>query len=164
MGNRISADKRLLMLLILGIMLCGICMGRSDMTVNAKEKTFIIDAEMLPGNQSVYEIQLQVENKWDDWEGTVRQRLNENSYSGLNDCAYDTELSLPQGSTKQFVVRVPKDSIERTDGVVQVSLIARDEQEVAKKEFKRLLQMEEELHFLGFDDVKKKMVKREAVS
>ena len=68
MGNRISADKRLLMLLILGIMLCGICMGRSDMTVNAKEKTFIIDAEMLPGNQSVYEIQLQVENKGDDWE------------------------------------------------------------------------------------------------
>lgn len=128
MGNRISADKRLLMLLILGIMLCGICMGRSDMTVNAKEKTFIIDAEMLPGNQSVYEIQLQVENKGDDWEGTVRLRLNENSYSGLNDCAYDTELSLPQGSTKQFVVRVPKDSIERTDGVVQVSLIARDEQ------------------------------------
>ncbi len=149
MGNRISADKRLLMLLILGIMLCGICMGRSDMTVNAKEKTFIIDAEMLPGNQSVYEIQLQVENKGDDWEGTVRLRLNENSYSGLNDCAYDTELSLPQGSTKQFVVRVPKDSIERTDGVVQVSLIARDEQEVAKKEFKRLLQMEEDAFIMG---------------
>ena len=28
----------------------------------------------------------------------------------------------------------------------------------------KLLQMEEELHLLGFDDVKKKMVKREAVS
>ena len=28
----------------------------------------------------------------------------------------------------------------------------------------KLLQMEEELHFLGFDDVKKKMVKKELIS
>lgn len=149
MENRIITNRKLFILLIFGIVLCGICMGRAGMTASAKEKTFIIDAKMLPGDQSVYEVQLQVENKGTDWEGTVRLRLDENYFSGLNDCAYDTELSLPQGSTKQFVVKVPKDSIERTDGAVQVSLISRNEQEVAKQEFKRLLQTEEDAFIMG---------------
>lgn len=130
------------MLLILGIVFCSACIGSKGMTVSAKEQTFFIDAKMLPSNQSAYEIQLKVENQGLDWEGTVRLRITEDYYGELNDCAYDTELSLPQGSTKQFVVRLPKDSIERTDGMVQVTLISKDGDEASRKGFGRLLQEE----------------------
>ena len=137
------------MLFILGIIFCGVCMGRAGMTVRAEEQTFIIDARMLPSNQSVYEIQLKVENQGQDWEGTVRLKMNEGYYGAFNDCAYDTELALPQGSTKQFVVRVPKDSLERTDGVVQVTLLDKSGDIAAQKEFGRLLQAEADSLAMG---------------
>lgn len=119
------------------------------MTVRAKGQTFIIDAKMLPSDKYAYEIQLKVENQGQDWEGTVRLRTTENYYGGLNDCAYDTELSLPQGSTKQFVVKIPKDSLDRTDGVVQVTLLDKNAGEVAQKEFGRLLQEEVDALTMG---------------
>ncbi|MDE6389329.1 MAG: hypothetical protein K2L82_16190 [Lachnospiraceae bacterium] len=149
MGIKIRRNKRFCMLLILGIVLCGVCMGKAGMTVKAKEQTFVIDAKMLPSDQSAYEIQLQVENQGQDWEGTVRLKITEDYYGGLNDCAYDTELSLPQGSAKQFVVKVPKDSIDRTDGAVQVTLLSQKEGKVAQKEFRRLLQEEVEALTMG---------------
>lgn len=137
------------MLLIFGIVLCGVCMGKAGLVVRAEEQTFVIDAEMLPSNQSAYEIQLKVENQGQDWEGTVRLRVTADYYGGLNDCAYDTELSLPQGSMKQFVVRIPKDSLDRTDGAVQVTLLHKDAGTVAQKDFGRLLQTEVEALTMG---------------
>lgn len=137
------------MLLILGIVFCGVCMGRAGMTVRAEEETFIMDARVLPSDQSVYEIQVTVENRGKDWEGTVRLRMTEGPYEVLNDCAYDTELALPQGSTKQFVVRVPKDTLDRTDGVAQVTLLDKKADMVAQKEFGRLLQAEVDSLMMG---------------
>ncbi|MBD5546649.1 MAG: hypothetical protein HDQ97_04535 [Lachnospiraceae bacterium] len=148
MGNKIRISKSFFLLLAFGILLCGVCIGRADMTVKAKEQTFLIDAEMLPSDQSAYGIQLKVENQGQDWEGTVRLRMI-SDYGGSNDCAYDTALSLPQGSTKQFVVRVPKDSIDRTDAVVRVTLLDKNAGEVARKEFGRLLQEEADALTLG---------------
>lgn len=136
------------MLLILGIVLYGTFMGRAGMTVRAKEQTFIIDAKMLPSDRSAYEIQLKVENQGQDWEGTVRLRMMNNLLMEL-DCVYDTELSLPQGSTKQFMVSVPKDSLDRTDGVVQITLLDKNESVVAQKEFERLLQAEVDALTMG---------------
>lgn len=161
------------MLLTFGILLCSLCMGRTGMPVRAETiagmqtdvqedvqpdmQTFIIDAQMLPSDQSAYEVQLKVENQGQDWEGTVRLMLIKDLspaagtvyYVRPNDCAYDTVLSLPQGSTKQFVVRVPKDSIDRTDGVVQVTLLDKNEDKVAQKEFGRLLQAEADAINIG---------------
>lgn len=155
MGNIIRINKRFFMLLTFGILLCSVCMGRAGMPVRAETiagmqtdvqedvqpdmQTFIIDAQMLPSDQSAYEIQLKVENQGQDWEGTVRLMLT-GYYGRPIDCAYDTVLSLPQGSTKQFVVGIPKDSIDRTDVVVQITLLDKNSATVAKKEFERLLQ------------------------
>ena len=155
MGNRIGRSRRFFMFLIWGIVLCGIGTGSACMTVNAEEQngieeqtgtgeqTFILDAKILPSEQSAYVIQLKVENQGPDWEGTVRLMMTELITIGAsNNCAYDTHLTLPQGSTKQFEVRIPKDSIDRTDGVVQVTLFAQNGDKVAKQEFGRLLQAE----------------------
>ena len=149
MGNRIGRSRRFLMFLIWGIVLCGIGTGSACMTVNAEEQTgieeqtFILDAKILPSEQSAYVIRLKVENQGPDWEGTVRLMMTELiTIGGSNNCAYDTHLTLPQGSTKQFEVRIPKDSINRTDGVVQVTLLTQNGDKVAQKEFGRLLQAE----------------------
>lgn len=133
----------------MGMLLCVMGVGKAGMRASAKEQSFAIDAKLLPGNQSAYEVQLQIENKGQDWEGEVRLRITEDYYGGLNDCAYDTKLSLPQGSTKQFVVRVPKDSIERTDGIVQVNLLSENGDVAARQEFGRLLQAEADALILG---------------
>lgn len=152
------------MLLVFGILFCGVCMGRAGMPVRAETiagmqtdvqedvqpdmQTFIIDAQMLPSDQSAYEIQLKVENQGQDWEGTVRLMLT-GDYGRPINCAYDTELSLPQGSTKQFVVGIPKDSIDRTDVVVQITLLDKNAVTVAKKEFERLLQTRADALYMG---------------
>lgn len=119
------------------------------MTVRAKEEAFIVDAKMLPSGQSAYEIQLKVENQGQDWQGIVRLRMTEDYYGGLNDCVYDAELSLPQGSTKQFVVKMPKDSLDRTDGLVQVTLLDKNGVKVSEKDFGRLLQEEADALTMG---------------
>ena len=141
MGNRIR-------IIIFGIVFCAVCMGRAGMAVRAKEQPFIIDASMLPSTKYAYEIQLKVENQGQDWEGTVRLKMTE-SYYGGNNCAYDTELSLPQGSMKQFMVRVPKDSLDHTDGLVQVTLLDKNGEKAAQKEFGRLLQTEADALTIG---------------
>lgn len=146
MKNKIRINKRVFMLLAFGILLCAVCMGRAGMTVRAKEQPFIIDAKMLPSTKSAYEIQLKVENQGQDWEGTVRLRMTKSYY---NNCAYDTVLSLPQGSMKQFVVRVPKDGLNYTDGVVQVTLFDKNGEKAVQKEFGRLLQTEADVLTMG---------------
>lgn len=157
MGNKIRRNKRFFMLLIFGILFCSAALGKAGMAARAEERTdvredvevFLIDAQMLPSDRSAYEIQVKVENLGLDFQGTVRLKLVEDYYGGANDCAYDTELSLPQGSTKQFVVRIPKDSIDRTDGVVQVTLLDKNAFIVAQKELGRLLQAEADALTMG---------------
>lgn len=144
MGNRSNRNRKVLRVLALGALLLGLCLGSTGITVRAEEQAFTIDAQMLPSDQSAYEVQLTIENQGSDWEGTVRLNVGENLYSGsygsARTCAYDTTLSLPSGSTKQFVVRVPKDSLERTDGIVKVTLLDKDGDRTAHREFDRLLQ------------------------
>lgn len=142
MGNKVRRNSVFYRILLFGILLCSVWMGCVSMTVRAEEQNFTIDARMLPSNESAYEIQLKVENQGPDWEGTVRLMVTAGYYGVNSDCAYDTELSLPEGSTKQFVVRIPKDSMERTDGIVQVTLLDKNGDNVVQKEFGRLLQTE----------------------
>ena len=149
MENKIRINQRLFRILIFGLIICGVYMGSAGLTVRAAEQEFGIEAKMLPSDQNAYEIQLKVENQGQDWEGTVRLMMREDYYGRLNDCAYDTELSLPQGSAKQFVVKVPKDSIDRTDAIVQVILLDKKAGKVADKEFGRLLQTEADALTMG---------------
>ena len=54
-------------------------------------------------------------------------------------CAYDTVLSLPQDSTKQFVVRIPFGSIDDQDDPLKVSLLDKKGNVLAEKSYKRFL-------------------------
>lgn len=137
-----GVKRKIFTVLALGILLLGCCLGRAGITARAEGQAFTIDAQMLPSDKRAYEVRLTVENQGLDWEGTVRLTIGERYYNESNLCAYDTALSLPSGSTKQFVVRVPKDSVERTDGVVRVTLLDKDETRVALKDFDRLLQVQ----------------------
>ena len=133
----LKKNGRFLAALTLVILL--VSMFRKDMMITAhaeSESAFSIEAELLPGDTETYDIRLTVENLGADWEGVVRLTVNE---SYRKPSAYDTALSLPQGSRKQFVVRVPMVSIDSTDGTVIVTLLNRDDEEAAVKEFKRFL-------------------------
>lgn len=138
MMNRKRTIKRICLTVLSAALLLGSLLRRDAlMTARAaSEDGFIIDAEVLPSDAGAYSIRLTVGNSGDDWEGAVRLVVDEDYRVP---CAYDTWLSLPQGSRKQFVVKVPVDSVESTNGTVVVSLVDKKEEKAAEKEFKRLL-------------------------
>ena len=127
------------------VFLCSILLGTAGITAQAAEEedddggAFVIEAQVQPSDDPVFQIQLTVANLGGDWEGIVRLRLD-NGYVASGGCVYDTVLSLPQGSTKQFAVKMPKDGIDRTDGIVAVTLLDQKSRTVAKKDFPKLLQ------------------------
>lgn len=137
-GIKSGLMAKLLVVWGLGILLGGICFGSAGMTAQAEEQDFIIDAVKLPQSQDTYDIRLTVQNNGADWEGTARLMIEER-YS-WNATAYDTALSLPQGSTKQFTVRIPRGRMESLSGTVKVYLLDKKSHKSAEKEFNRLLQ------------------------
>ena len=111
------------------------------------DSAFSIEAEALPSDRGTYNVRLTVENRGEDWEGTVRVIVEEQYWKP---CAYDTALSLPQGSRKQFVVSIPMNSISSsTNGTVNVALLDRKGEETAKQRFNRLLEGELEALSMG---------------
>ncbi len=131
-------DKRIKRNWITGIcLLVGLvylCMCKT--TTYASEYQFSIDAQVLQIDAETYDIQVTVKNAGRDWEGAARLIVDE-QYSTKD--AYDTILSLPQGSTKQFEVKVPISSVEDTDGTVYVSLWDKKDKMVAEKKLSYLL-------------------------
>ena len=117
-----------------------------DMYALAEEDAFVIEANKLPTNEETYNIQLNIENIGADWEGTVRLTVEEDY---LYPTAYDTILSLPAGSTKQFVVRVPLNSMEDTTGTVTVTLLDKKEEVVQFEVFRKLLKDEDDCLVMG---------------
>ncbi len=150
-NNKSGTCGRLLKLFVMGILLAGMCAAGAGEKVSAErnpegnsedvlsEYSISIQADMLPSVKDTYDIRLTVENFGENWEGTMRLMVNIDRYGQPS--AYDTVLSLPQGSTKQFVVKVSKDSLENLnmDGTVRVTLLDRKSNKSAEKEFQRLL-------------------------
>ncbi len=116
---------------------CNVCVHASGQVKNNPD--FDISAVMIASDKDTYNIQLDVENKGKDWEGTVRLLPSENYYIPT---AYDTALTLPSGSKKQFVVKVPKGSGESLDGDVKVLLLNKKSKVVAEERVKGLLLQE----------------------
>lgn len=110
------------------------------------EGAFEIEATKLPSNEETYDIQLNIENAGADWEGTVRLSIAEMYRSQT---AYDTILSLPGGSAKQFVVKVPIISMEDTNGTIIVTLLDKEQKVVAEKEFSNFLKEADEFLDMG---------------
>lgn len=141
MKNKIKTGSRFCAALILGILLCAMLWGRTGIAAEeasqSGEHVFDIDAKLLSADNRRYDIQLTLGNRGADWEGTVRVQMDTN-YDSLS-CAYDTALSLPQGSTKQFVVSIPVNSIEDQDDTLKVSLLDQKAKVTAEKNYKRFL-------------------------
>lgn len=146
MRERLKRGRRLPVCIAL-YLLAGILLWCDmDVAVWAKDNSFKIEATKLQTNEETYTIQLNIENTAEDWEGTVRVIVNENYH---NPTAFDTVLSLPAGSTKQFVVRVPLNSIEDTDGTITVTLLNKQGEVVLDKLFKRFLTDEDDYLVMG---------------
>lgn len=127
-------------LAVFAVLLLGL--GGRRMTADAAgsafgEGIFGIEAELMPGGDgSTYDVRVTVQNSGTDWEGTVRLAIEDRYYST---CAYDTELSLPGGSKKQFVVKIPVDSLEDKRGTAYVKLLDKRGNQVADREYARFL-------------------------
>lgn len=101
------------------------------------EGAFDIEADLLPGgDENIYNIRVTVLNGGADWEGTVRLTIENRYYST---CAYDTALSLPEGSKKQFMVKIPADSMEDRRGTAYVQLLDKRGNQVGEREYARFL-------------------------
>ncbi len=125
--------------LLFCLMLCmAVVFGMTGISVQAKEEgsAFFIDAEMVNMNEDTYDIQVTIENPGKDWEGTVRIVVDE---SYRMSTAYDVKLALPEGSEKQFVVKVSKAGIEQTNGTVYVYMVDKKEKVVWDETFYHLL-------------------------
>lgn len=151
MKERRKAGRGSFVVSVLGVLLCvmmlwgGTCLAAEDARQD-KKQVFDIGAQLLSSEGSTYDIQLTLCNQGEDWEGTVRVQMDV-SYDALS-CAYDTAIALPQGSTKQFVVRIPVRSIEDQDAAVKVSLLDQKGR-AAEKSFKRLLLDGADVLFMG---------------
>lgn len=108
---------------------------------------FSIEANVLPGGDGdTYDIRVTVLNSGADWEGTVRLMI-ENRY--FTPCAYDTELSLPGGSRKQFTVKVPAESLGDKRGAAHVVLIDKSGKQTASRDYERFLEDKADVLHMG---------------
>ncbi len=105
--------KRIPMLLAF-VLLAVFISGRNTLFVYAAEYDFDAEAELLPANEETYDFRITVSNDGEDWEGSIRVLYDE-SY-GKTPTAYDTVISLPEGSTKQFDIKIPMFTVDQIDG------------------------------------------------
>lgn len=137
MRNRFKISKKALRMFLVGIACCAACLAGTGTRARAAEYSFGFAADVTVSGQETYDVRLTVENWGEDWEGTARLAVQESNYR--QPVIYDTTLSLPRGSTKQFVVRVPVESVASEDSIVKVLLLDKKFNKVSEKEFKRLL-------------------------
>ncbi len=80
--------------------------GKSDYD----DGDFTIETELsVSASSDSYEILIEIANDGPDFEGTVRVIADN---GGSSTCAYDTAISLSEGSTKQFTVSIPVSSLD----------------------------------------------------
>ncbi|MBR4084415.1 MAG: hypothetical protein IKK33_09055 [Lachnospiraceae bacterium] len=121
------------------LMLCmAVVFGMAGIPTQATENgnAFFIEAELVDMNEDTYDIQVTIENPGKDWEGMVRVMVDE-TYDMST--AYDVKLSLPEGSEKQFIVKVSRAEIEQTNGTVYVYMLDKKEKIVWEENFYHLL-------------------------
>lgn len=137
MKGKIKINRSFPAILALLFFACLVCFCAVNITSHADGKDFKIDAEMLPSGRNTYNVGLTVGNTGEDWEGTVRLLVVGTDSSNI-DCAYDTAITLPKGSTKQFTVSVPKESILYISEDVWVTLLDKNMEADAFEVFKKL--------------------------
>ena len=108
------------------------------LTVQAKGEgdAFFVWLDVSGADETAYEIQVNIENKGKDWEGIVRLIPNQ---SYRMSTAYDTVISLPEGSKKQFSVIIPRIGLEDENGTVGLALLDKKNKVILEEEYVHLL-------------------------
>lgn len=119
-----------------------------------QNSAFDIEAEVLTSDKDTYNVQVKIRNNGEDWDGIVRvvpqeDYISSGYYSGRVPDVYDTVLSLPNGSEKQFMVKIPRGSVEYEGSSIRVALLDEKSKVVGGKVFARLLLDEMESISLG---------------
>ncbi len=145
MREQKKRGSKLINALILAILTGFLCMAGMGMEARA-EGDFKLDAEKMSSNDRTDDILVTVENRGQDWEGTVRVAI---AGRYTTSTVYDTLISLPGGTKKQLTVKVPTGSTEDTYGNVEVRLLDKKGKEVAFREYIGLLLEEGDTLGLG---------------
>lgn len=132
----ILKKKEILRFLIIGILLSVLLFSLCEKNVYAantadtvgSQEVFQIEAELLP-SKDIYISRINITNHGKDWEGTVRVLAWENYYKSA---AYDMELILPQGTTKQFEIKIPKTCFTESTG--HMSILLMDGKKIIREE------------------------------
>lgn len=146
MQGRKKQKRRILPTLGLCALMCLVLFAGTGLTVQADKDDFVIDAVKLAADEETFNVQVTVENQGEDWEGSVRLMVDEEYMSVA---AYDTVISLPEGSVKQFVVNIPKVTLENSNGTVNVYMVDKKSKVVAGGTFKNLLREEADMLSMG---------------
>lgn len=77
------------------------------------------DVRVLKQEADRYVVQVTVENSGEDFTGTVQVIFG----VGYDNCAYNTEITLPAQGKKQFTVTVPEGTVETVNGVCQLNFL-----------------------------------------
>lgn len=139
MNIRMNGKNLYKVFLLLCLIFCMVVVfGMTALPVRAEGKgdAFFVWPEVLSADETAYEILVNVENEGKDWEGIVRIIPYESYRKGS---AYDTVISLPEGSKKQFIVKIPRISMEDENGTLLVRLLDKKNQVVFEQEFVHLL-------------------------
>lgn len=134
MDTQIEADmkKRIATGLILFLCLFGLLTGVWKTVVYAADETksiqqFTGDVTLLKKDSSNYVMQVTVENMGEDFEGTVQVIFLVSSW---NNCAYNTEITLPVQGKKQFTLTVPERAVDTMRGMCVVNFLDEKGQQV----------------------------------
>lgn len=118
MRRRITAAA-LIFFFVFGLLTC--CMGNTVLADNEPSgNTFSGDVELLKQDNGNYVMQVTVENRGEDFTGTVQAIFGSSEYAN---CAYNTEITLPAQGKKQFTVTVTKGAIDPVRGLCMLNFI-----------------------------------------
>lgn len=121
--------------------------GTKTIVAYAADYEFDAEAELLPANEETYDFRITVSNDGKDWEGVVRVTYAENY--GRTPTAYDTVISLPQGSEKQFDIKIPMLNVDQIDGDLNVTFLDKKGKECEDFLFRNILRQGEDSLRMG---------------
>lgn len=146
MQGKNKQKRKSLLTLVLCAAMCITLLAGTGLSVQAGKDDFEIEAVKLATDEETFNIQVTVENLGEDWEGSVRLIVDE-EYMAVT--AFDTVISLPEDSVKQFVVNVPRMALENSDGTVNIYMVDKKSKIVAEEKFKNLLREEDDMLAMG---------------
>lgn len=117
--------RRIMAMLLMSLCMFSLIWGGSGRVVLAgkdvstEDGAFSGDVRVLKQEGDRYVIQVTVENRGEDFTGTAQVIFG----AGYDNCAYNTEITLPSQGKKQFTVTVPEGTVETVNGLCQLNFL-----------------------------------------